>query len=121
MCLGKWCSCAIDGFYRACAYLLKLSPGFSLFPFVLTRLSFFASEILKKIFFAILLRLFIFKSYSQKIKVCFLNPTPIVERFLALYILIFVKNYHMGLNNPRTPPRWGSQNWTKNGGVYVGS
>ena len=28
---------------------------------------------------------------------------PIVERFLASYILIFVKNYHIGLNNLRTP------------------
>ena len=53
-------------------------------------------------------------------KVCFfLIPKPSVELFLASYILIFVKKYHMGLNNPRTP--WGSQNWTKIGGVYVGS
>ena len=62
-----------------------------------------------------------FKSYSQKIKVCFLIPKPIVERFLASYILIFVKNYHMGLNNPRTPTKMGESKLDKNVEVYVGS
>ena len=56
----------------------------------------------------------------KKSKFVFLIPKPIVERFLASYILIFVKNYHMGLNNPRTPFEMGSQNWTKIGGVNVG-
>ena len=45
---------------------------------------------------------------------------PIVERFLASYILIFVKNDHLGLNNPRTLSEMGGQNRTKSGGVYVG-
>ena len=61
-----------------------------------------------------------FKSYSPKIKVCFLIPKPIVERFLASYILIFVKNYHMGLNNPRTLSQMEGSKLDKNGGVYVG-
>ena len=43
----------------------------------------------------------------------FLIPKPIVERFLAPYILIFVKNYHMGLNNPRTPSEMGESKLDK--------
>ena len=48
----------------------------------------------------------------SKIKVCFLIPKPIVKRFLASYILIFVKNYHVGLKNPTHPLR--------DGGVKIG-
>ena len=55
----------------------------------------------------------IFMSYSLKIKVCFLIPKPIVERFLASYILIFVKNYHMGLNDLRTPSEMGESKLDK--------
>ena len=43
----------------------------------------------------------------KKLKVVFLIPKPIAERFLTSYILIFVGNYHMGLNNPRTPSESG--------------
>ena len=57
----------------------------------------------------------------KKTKFVFLIPKPIVERFLASYILIFVKNYHMGLNNPHTPSEMGESKLDKNGGVYVGS
>ena len=57
----------------------------------------------------------------KKSKFVFLIPKPIVERFLASYILIFVKNYHMGLNNPRTPSEMGESKLDKNGGVYVAS
>ena len=63
-----------------------------------------------------------FKTYSQKIKVCFfLILKPIVERFLASYVLIFVKKYHMGLNNPRTPSEMEESKLDKNGWVSVGS
>ena len=48
-------------------------------------------------------------------------PKPNVKRLLATYNLIFVKYYHAGLNNLRTPPNYGSQNWTKTDGVCVGS
>ena len=43
----------------------------------------------------------------KKSKLVFLIPKPIVERFLTSYILLFVKNYHMGLNNQRTPYEMG--------------
>ena len=46
---------------------------------------------------------FLSLTLKKKIKFVFLIPKPIVERFLASYILIFVKNYHLGLKNLRTP------------------
>ena len=56
----------------------------------------------------------IFKYYSKKNRSLFLVPEPIVERFLASYILSFVKNYHMGLNNPRAPSEMGESKLDKN-------
>ena len=60
-----------------------------------------------------------FKSYSQKVKVCFCIPKPIVNDFwhrtswFSWKIITWVSISHA------PPPIWGSQNWTKSGGVCV--
>ena len=62
-----------------------------------------------------------FLSLTLKKSKFFLILKPIVERFLASYILIFVKIYNMGLNNQRTPSEMGESKLDKNIRVYVGS
>ena len=61
-----------------------------------------------------LLRPFNFNRYFQAIDICLLIPEPNVKLVFALYILIFVKNYHTSLNTLRTPAELGEPKLNKN-------
>ena len=67
----------------------------------------------------IVLRQFIFNSYSQTIDIRYIFPKPI-KWLLVSCTLIFVNNHHAVLNTLRTPLELGEPKLDKTDGVYVG-
>ena len=60
-----------------------------------------------------ILRPFIFKSYSQKIKICFFNPQTYCGTIFGIVHLDIRENYHMSLNYPLNPSEMGESKLDK--------